>query len=120
MCLSAGSTTLDVTHLNWLKKKGACWAASSRERSPFWIPRGFRAVSRSKKNYVEEWERIHYEQSYAHGEDKPHRISRANESAKLQTANEDEWNTTCELIRAEVIVASILRIKRTIMETRRD
>ena len=61
--------------------------------NPFWIPSG----DTFQKAYLEEWERVNDEQSHAPCEGKPHRISRTTESDRLQTAREDEWNTTREL-----------------------
>ena len=59
---------------------------------PFWIPSG----DTFQKAYLEEWEHVNDEQRHVLVEDKPHPISRATESAKLQKAGKDEKNTTRE------------------------
>ena len=46
------------------------------------------------KRCLEESERVDDGQSHVSSEHKPHWTSRTTESEKLQTANEDEWNTT--------------------------
>ena len=60
---------------------------------------GFRAVTRSKKLISKNGNGLNDEQSHVPGEDEPHRISRTTKSGKVQTAKQDEWNTTREPLR---------------------
>ena len=56
-------------------------------------------MTRSKKLYLEEWERVDDGQSHVPGEGKPHRVSRTTESEEFLMVKEDEWNIICETLR---------------------